>query len=97
MSEAPYVIGFTATPTKAQLKLLGDINGVLEEVTNESKQSKQSKPILVKDNNKMNYKNQTNAIENETFDAYRTQQKEIQKAKNILKKNGFIVIKKQKS
>ena len=45
----------------------------------------------------MNYKNQTNAIENETFDAYRTQQKEIKKAKNILKKNGFIVIKKQKS
>ena len=35
MSEAPYVIGFTATPTKAQLKLLGDINGVLE-VTDKS-------------------------------------------------------------
>ena len=36
MSEAPYVIGFTATPTKAQLKLLGDINGVLEPVTDKS-------------------------------------------------------------
>ena len=36
----------------------------------------------------MNYKNQTNAIENETFDAYRTQQKEIEKAKKMLKKNG---------
>jgi hypothetical protein len=45
----------------------------------------------------MNFKNQTNAIENETFHAYRTQQKEIQKAKNILKKNGFVISKKQKS
>lgn len=44
----------------------------------------------------MNYKNQTNAIENETFDAYRTQQKQIQKAKNILKKNGYVVTKKIK-
>tara|TARA_Y100000385_G_C13097926_1_gene642564 strand:+ start:614 stop:751 length:138 start_codon:yes stop_codon:yes gene_type:complete len=44
----------------------------------------------------MKYKNQTNAIENETFDAYRTQQKQIQKAKNILKKNGYVVTKKIK-
>lgn len=46
MSEAPYVIGFTATPTKAQLKLLGDINGVLEEVTDESKQFKYYYDVL---------------------------------------------------
>lgn len=45
----------------------------------------------------MNYKNQTNAIENETFDAYRTQQKQIKEAQKILKNNGFIVYKKQKS
>jgi hypothetical protein len=45
----------------------------------------------------MNYKNQTNAIENETFDAYRTQQKEIEKAEKMLKKNGFVITKKQKS
>ena len=37
----------------------------------------------IKKSKKMNFKNQTNAIENETFHAYRTQQKEIQKAKNI--------------
>lgn len=45
----------------------------------------------------MNYKNQTNAIENETFDAYRQQQKQIKEAKKILKNNGFIVFKKSES
>ena len=45
----------------------------------------------------MNYKNQTNAIENETFDAYRQQQKQIKEAKKILKNNGFIVDKKSES
>jgi len=42
----------------------------------------------------MNKENQTNAIENETFDAYRQQQKQINEAKKILKNNGFIVYKK---
>ena len=44
----------------------------------------------------MNYKNQTNAIENETFDAYRTQQKKIKEAKKVLKNNGFVIYKKLK-
>ncbi len=44
----------------------------------------------------MNYKNQTNAIENETFDAYRTQQKQIKDAKKVLKNNGFVIYKKLK-